>query len=101
METFNAKCTNCGEEIAVNIREDANICPKCNKAFVTEKAVALYNKERISETEQKEERKRKAVKIFRSLGSAILMILECIGYLFYVIFFLWLFIDITDFHKKK
>ena len=37
----------------------------------------------------------------KSLGKGLLMVLECIGYLFYCIFFVWLFVDITDNLKRN
>ena len=42
MAKVNAKCTNCGEVILIESKNDANICPHCNCAFVTEKAIKLY-----------------------------------------------------------
>ena len=41
MARVNAKCTNCGEKIVVDDTRDAAICPNCNQAFVTEKAIKL------------------------------------------------------------
>ena len=37
MVKANAKCTNCGEIVFVDSKTDANICPHCNRAFITEK----------------------------------------------------------------
>ena len=39
----NAKCTNCGANIEVNENSDAGVCKYCNAAYVTEKAIELYN----------------------------------------------------------
>ena len=43
MSLVNAKCTNCGEVILIDKNKDAEICSRCNSAFVCEKAIALYN----------------------------------------------------------
>ena len=98
MALVNAKCTNCGKEILIDENKDADICLHCNTAFVTEKAIKLFNAE--SEKE-KQARAKKRRHIFRSLGSALLLVLKCIGYLFYVLLCLWLFFDIVDDIKKK
>ena len=39
----NAKCTNCGASIQVDENSDSGICPYCNTAYTTEKAIALYS----------------------------------------------------------
>lgn len=38
-----AKCTECGAIISVNENKDAGICPYCNTAYVTKKAIQNYN----------------------------------------------------------
>jgi len=38
-----AKCTQCGANIEVDETKDAGVCPFCNTAFVTEKAIYQYN----------------------------------------------------------
>lgn len=98
MAQVNAKCTNCGEHILIDNNKEANVCPNCKEAFITQKAIALYNNGTTNAV-QKSGVKNKHV--WKSLGRGLLMTLECIGYLFYVIFFIWLFIDITDNLKKK
>ena len=97
MALVNAKCTNCGEEILIDDIKDAHVCSKCNNAFVTEKAITLYNKD----NDKNNERAVKTRHIFKSLGLALLMVLKCIGYLIYVISLMWLFFDIVDDFKKK
>lgn len=105
-------CTNCNKTVSVDNEKDANVCPICNEPFVTEKAVALYNNQHktfavqtVNETatKQKKERHRKEsiIKALKMIGKTFLFVLECIGYLFYVIFFIWLFVDLTDGIKKK
>ena len=98
MAEVNAKCTNCNEEIVIDSSLDANICPKCNKAFVTEKAIKLYN---ANEEIQKEQNAKKRRHIWKSLGLGLWFSVKCILYLFYVLFFLWLVFDITDSILKK
>ncbi len=38
-----AKCTNCGATLQVESAMEAAVCPKCNAAFVVEKAINSYN----------------------------------------------------------
>lgn len=90
MAQRNARCTVCNAEIVIEENKDANICPCCNEAIVTEKAIRLYN--------GSVKRKRN---VWKSLGKGLLMVVECVGYLFYCLFFIWLFFDITDNLKKK
>ena len=92
-----AKCPNCAENVLVDSNKEAFICPNCNEAFITDKAIKQYNHE---EQEQpiKSAKKRH---ILKSLGKGLLMALECVGYLFYCLFFVWLFVDITNDLKKK
>ena len=94
----NAKCTNCGENILIDDNKEANICPNCNNAFITEKAIKLYNESVCNEVSHKVVKKRH---VWKSLGKGLLMVLECVGYLFYCLFFVWLFVDITNDLKKK
>lgn len=39
----NAKCTNCGANIEVDENSDAGVCKYCKSAYVTEKAIEMYN----------------------------------------------------------
>ena len=96
MAQVNAKCTLCGSEVVIDSEKDAVICPVCQNPFVTEKAISLYNGEHTEEIKEKKKRH-----IWKSLGRACLCALECIGYLIYVLSFMWLFFDITDVLKKK
>ena len=98
MAQVNAKCTNCGENIIIDDNKEANICPNCKEAFITEKAIKLLNENSNKDKLVLAVKKRN---IWKSLGKGLLMVLECIGYLFYVLFFIWLFVDITDDLKKK
>jgi hypothetical protein len=38
-----AKCTQCGANIEVDAGKDAGICPHCDTAFITQKAIVNYN----------------------------------------------------------
>ena len=96
----NAKCTNCGENILIDDNKEANICPNCNNAFITEKAIKLYNAE-SEEAKEKEICKTKRRHVLKSLGMALWFIIKSIGYLIYVVCCLWLFFDIVDGIKKK
>lgn len=98
MSQYNAKCPNCKEDIFIDSSKEANVCPNCKEAFITEKAITLYYGNTQKEVQVKGAKKRHVLK---SLGKGLLMVLECIGYLFYVLFFIWLFVDITDNLKKK
>ncbi len=98
MAEVKAKCTNCGAEIFVDDKKEAGICSSCAQAFVTEKAIRLYNQKTEQQGQLAPKKKRHAIK---SLGKGLLLALECIGYLFYVLFFVWLFVDITNDFKKK
>ena len=37
-----AKCTNCGIDIEVDENKEADICPRCGTAFITEKVINNY-----------------------------------------------------------
>lgn len=43
MSLVSAKCTNCGARIEVDPTTEAGICPYCNSAYVTQKAIVNYN----------------------------------------------------------
>ena len=98
MANVYVKCTNCNQVVLTEDNRDANICPKCQQPFVTEKAIKLY-----SECDKKQNQVTTVKKrhIWKSLGKGLLMTLECIGYLCYVLCLVWLFVDITDGLKKK
>ncbi len=98
MSQSNAKCTICKTDVFIDCNKEANICPNCGDAFITEKAIKLYNESVVNEGQHKVVKKRH---IWKSLGKGLLMVLECVGYLFYCLFFVWLFVDITDDLKKK
>ncbi len=98
MAQYNAKCPNCKVDIFVDSNKEANICPNCKEAFITEKAIKLYSASACNEMQNRAIKKRH---IWKSLGKGLLMTLECVGYLFYCLFFVWLFVDITDNIKKK
>ena len=38
-----AKCTSCGANIEVDENKEAGVCPFCNTAFITEKAIKNYS----------------------------------------------------------
>ena len=96
MINANVKCPNCGKLIDIDATKEANICPECGEPFVTEKALTLYKNEQGESLSTIKKRH-----VWKSLGKGLLLTLKCIGYLFYVIFFIWLFVDITDNLKKK
>ena len=85
----NAKCTNCGENILIDDNKEA---------FITEKAIKLYKESVCNEVSHKVVKKKH---VWKSLGKGLLKVLECVGYLFYCLFFVWLFVDITNDLKKK
>ncbi len=97
MAIINAKCPNCGEFIDIDAKREANICSKCGEPFVTQRALTIS--EKVEKANSLSAVKKRHV--WKSLGKGLLMTLECIGYLFYVLFFVWLFVDITDNLKKK
>ena len=97
MAQVNAKCTNCNQFLVIDDQEDADICPHCNKAFVSEKAIKLYN----HDTEEKQVRSIKRRHVFKSFLKGVWLVFKCFLYLFYVILCLWLFFDIVDDIKKK
>ena len=97
MAQVNAKCRNCGENILIDDNKEANICPNCKQAFINDKAIKLFN----AGVEKQDTTTKHKRHIWKSLGKGLLMVLECVGYLFYCLFFVWLFVDITDDLKKK
>ena len=68
MANVNAKCTNCGENILIDDVKDADICPHCNTAFVTEKAIKLYNQ--TPEQIQQNKKTHQAIRDHRLKGTA-------------------------------
>jgi DNA-directed RNA polymerase subunit RPC12/RpoP len=98
MAQVNAKCTNCNQEIIIDDQKDADICPYCNKAFVSEKAIKLY---KLDSEEEKQVRVIRKRHMFKSFLMGFWMVFKCILYLFYVLLCLWLFFDIVDDIKKK
>lgn len=93
----NAKCPNCGAEILIENEKEANVCPCCKEAFITEKAIQSVD----SNSQTKENKTPKKRHILKSLGIGVLRFLECVGYLLYTIFLVWLFVDLTSPKKKK
>ncbi len=98
MAQYNAKCPNCKENIFIDCNKEANVCPQCKEAFITEKAIQIYNVSVANNVQVSTAKKRH---VWKSLAKGLLMALECVGYLCYVLFFVWLFVDITDNLKKK
>ena len=97
MDNVNAICTNCGSEIIIDGKKDADICPHCNNAFVTEKAIKLYK------DNGEEENKVRTIKrrhIWKSFLKGVWLVFKCFLYLFYVLMLMWLFFDIVDDIKK-
>ena len=50
MSLVQAKCTNCGANIEVDPKKEAGICPYCNTAYITQKAIVNYNTTIINNT---------------------------------------------------
>lgn len=96
MAIVDAKCTNCGKTISVDNKQDADLCPHCGHAFVTKKAIKLY---RITPIEG-ENKSAKVKRFFKMLGSALLLILECIWTLICTLLFVDFISDITKGSKK-
>ena len=96
MAKVNAKCTNCGEVILIESKNDAHVCPHCNCAFVTEKAIKLYKKSPI----EGEKTSAKVMRVLRMFGSALLLILQCIWYLICSILLVDFILDLTKKDKK-
>ena len=97
MALVNAKCTNCNKEILIDGAKDANVCPNCNEAFVTEKAIRLYNDNPEIENKIKHVKRRNR---WKTLGRGILLVLECIVDIIGAILIVGLFFDIFDKKKK-
>ncbi len=98
MAKIYAKCPNCDEIILIEDNQEADVCEKCNKAFIVQKAIMLYSGNSDSKKEETIVKKRHVLK---SLGLGLLLALKCAGYLIYVLCCLWLFFDIVDDLKKK
>ena len=98
MAQVKAKCTNCNEEVIIDDQRDAEICPHCNMAFVSEKAIKLYN---LDSEEGKQVRAVRRRHMFKSFLMGVWLVFKCFLYLFYIGLCLWLFFDIVDDFKKK
>ena len=105
MEEVKAKCPSCGEEILIDKKSDAEICPNCKKAFVSEKAINLYNSttEELNKNanDDSQLKKEKAKHFWKWFGKTLLFILECFVYLIYTVSFVWLFVDFLGIIKSK
>ena len=97
MALVNAKCTNCNEEILIDDTKDAHVCSNCNEAFVTEKAIKLYNN---NPEEEKQICHLKRKNRWKTFGRAILLVFECIVDIIGAILVVGLFVDIFDSKKK-
>ena len=97
MAKVNAKCTNCGEIILIESKKDANICPHCNSAFITEKAIKLYKKMPV----EGEKASAKVKRFFKMFGSALLLIIQCIWCLICSILLVDFILDVTKSTKSK
>ena len=67
-----AKCPNCGANLEVDATKDAAVCPYCNTAYITQKAIVNYNQTIINNTtinaenvEVKLEKKKRTLTIYR------------------------------------
>ena len=97
MAKVNAKCTNCGEVIFIERKNDANVCPHCNCAFVTEKAIKLYKKSPVAG----EKGSAKVKRFLKMFGSALLLIIQCIWCLICSILLVDFILDVTKSTKSK
>ena len=93
MAKVNAKCTNCGKVLFIDNEKDAVVCPHCNCAFVTEKAIELYRQapEKVAS---------KGKRFFKMFGSVLLLILSCIWHLICTILLVDFISDLTKGGKK-
>ena len=97
MALVNAKCTNCNKKILLDDTKDASVCPNCNEAFVTEKAIKLYN---YNPEKEKQIRHLKRRNRWKTVGRAILLVLECIVDIIAAILVVGFFVDVFDSKKK-
>ena len=98
MAQVKAICTNCNKEIEIDNNKDAGVCPHCLNAFVSEKAIKLYNaRGENSEIEKAAKRRFR----WNTVGRVILLILQCIGSIISTIFLISLISDLVDGSKKK
>ena len=97
MALVNGKCTNCNKDILIDDSRDANVCPNCNQAFITEKAIRLYNYNPETENNVRHLKRRNR---WKTLGSAVLLVLECIVDIIATILVVGFFVDIFDSKKK-
>ena len=89
MANITVKCPECKCKVDVDDVNRANICPICEKPFVTADAVALYNGNAINNVKPKRG-------FWKSFFSGCYIALKCVGYLIYVITLLWLVFDLVD-----
>jgi hypothetical protein len=90
MANVTVKCPECKCKVDVDDENRANICPICEKPFVTEDAVALYNGKKIKNDVKPKNN------VFLSILNGLWFGIKCIGYLIYVITLLWLVLDLFD-----
>lgn len=83
MAQVNAKCTNCNQEIVIDDLKDADICPHCNMAFVSEKAIKLYKLDSEEEKQVRVIRRRHMFKSFlKGFWMGFRMVFGCIFFCF-------------------
>ena len=96
MAKVNAKCTNCEKIVFIESENEANVCPHCNCAFVTEKAIKLYKETPI----KVEETSTKVKRFFKMFGKVLLLILQCIWTIICTILLVDFILDVTKKSKK-
>ena len=92
------KCPNCGEIILIADDNEADICSRCQKAFITEKAIKLYNEKNDNKSAKPTAKKGN---FWKSFWYGVLITLKCIGYLIYVLSMIWLIMGFFDGFKKS
>ncbi|MBR2614328.1 MAG: hypothetical protein IKC71_01870 [Clostridia bacterium] len=97
MTKVNAKCPYCNEVVLTEEGLRYDECPKCKNIYETEKGLKLYREQ----LENKQNPAPKKRRFWKTFGSVLLLILECIGYLIYALSFVWLFFDVLEAFKKK
>ena len=94
MANRTVKCSECKCKVDVDDTNRANICPICEKPFVTADAVALYDSDGL-EVAIKPKRN-----VFLSILKGVWFGVKCIAYLIYVLLLIWLIDDLIRGRKK-
>ena len=98
MKKANAKGNNPGEKLLTTENKEFNTCPHCSSEFASEQALAI-DKDDLQKVKEARAIERKL--FWKGFGVGLLTVLKCIGYLIYVLTFMWLIFDIVEGLKKK